>query len=99
MKIVLYGLTVTSSWGNGHATTYRSLCKALARRGHRITFIEKDVEWYRSNRDLPEPEYCTVRLYEDWATEHTALIAEAKDADAIVIGSSSRTPSQPPKLC
>ena len=87
MKIVLYGLTITSSWGNGHATTYRSLCKALARRGHTITFIEKDVEWYRSNRDLPEPDFCTVRLYEDWATEHATLIAEAKDVDAIVIGS------------
>ncbi len=87
MKIVLYGLTVTSSWGNGHATTYRSLCKALARRGHTITFIEKDVEWYRSNRDLPKPAYCTVRLYEDWSTDGNSLIAEAKDADAVVIGS------------
>ncbi len=87
MKIVLYGLTITSSWGNGHATTYRSLCKALARRGHTITFVEKDVEWYRSNRDLPKPDYCTVRLFEDWATEYPSLIAESKDADAIVIGS------------
>lgn len=87
MKIVLYGLTITSSWGNGHATTYRSLLKALARRGHSITFVEKDVEWYRSNRDLPEPPYCTVRLYEDWATEHPALLALSRDADAIVVGS------------
>ena len=87
MKLVLYGLTVTSSWGNGHATTYRSLCKALAARGHQITFIEKDVEWYRSNRDLPKPAYCNVILYEDWSAERRALIAEAKDADAVVIGS------------
>lgn len=87
MKLVIYGLTITSSWGNGHGTTYRSLCKALHRRGHTITFVEKDVEWYRSNRDLPRPAYCTVRLYEDWATEHAALIAEACGADAIVIGS------------
>ncbi len=87
MKIVIYGLTITSSWGNGHGTTYRSLCKALAARGHRITFVEKDVEWYRSNRDMPEPPFATVRLYDDWATEGASLIAEAKDADAIVIGS------------
>ncbi len=87
MKIVVYGLTITSSWGNGHATTYRSLLKALHRRGHTLAFIEKDVEWYRSNRDLPNPDFCTVRLYEDWTREHTALIAEAKDADAVVIGS------------
>lgn len=87
MKIVIYGLTITSSWGNGHATTYRSLSKALAARGHQITFIEKDVEWYRSNRDLPRPPYAIVRLYSDWETEHAALIREAEDADAIVVGS------------
>jgi spore maturation protein CgeB len=87
MKIVVYGLTITSAWGNGHATTYRSLIKALARLGHHTTFIEKDVEWYRSNRDLPEPEFCTVRLYENWALEEASLIREAQDADAIVVGS------------
>jgi len=87
MKLVIYGLTITSSWGNGHATTYRSLAKALARRGHSIRFIEKDVEWYSSNRDLPEPSFCTVRYYEDWAAEETSLIQEAGDADAIIIGS------------
>lgn len=87
MKIVLYGLTITSSWGNGHATTYRSLCKALARRGHHIHFVEKDVEWYRSNRDLPEPNFCTVHLYENWANERRLLLSLASDADVIVIGS------------
>ncbi len=87
MKIVIYGLTITSSWGNGHATTYRSLCKALAARGHRIVFVEKDAEWYRSNRDLPKPAYCEVRLYDEWPTEATALIELSRDADAVVVGS------------
>ncbi len=87
MKIVVYGLTVTSSWGNGHATTYRSLLKALARRGHTIDFVEKDVEWYRSNRDLPEPPFCSVHLYEDWTLSAAGLLALADDADAVVIGS------------
>jgi spore maturation protein CgeB len=87
MKIVFYGLTITSSWGNGHATTYRSLIKALARRGHNIHFVEKDVEWYRNNRDLPRPEFCTVELYEEWCESGRALVDASKDADAIVIGS------------
>ena len=87
MKIVIYGLTITSSWGNGHATTYRSLAKALARKGHKILFIEKDVEWYRSNRDLPQPEFCTVRLYEHWAREGRDLVALAANADVVLIGS------------
>ena len=59
MKITIFGLAITSSWGNGHATTYRSLCQALHARGHSITFFEKDVEWYRSNRDMVPP-YATV---------------------------------------
>jgi len=87
MKLVIYGLTITSAWGNGHATTYRSLAKALRRRGHTILFIEKDAEWYRSNRDLPEPAFCTVRIYSDWAAEEVSLLQEARDADAIVVGS------------
>ncbi len=87
MKIVIYGLTITSSWGNGHATTYRSLAKALARNGHHIIFIEKDTEWYRSNRDLPEPEFCKVHLYSKWSESARQLIRLAADADAVIIGS------------
>jgi spore maturation protein CgeB len=87
MKIVFYGLTITSSWGNGHATTYRSLIKALAKRGHTVHFVERDVEWYRDNRDLPNPEFCTVQLYQQWGQSARALVDVAKDADAIVIGS------------
>lgn len=87
MKFVFFGLTITSSWGNGHGTTYRSLLKALAARGHRLQFVENDVEWYRSNRDMPEPEFCSVALYDDWAQDARRLKALARDADAIVIGS------------
>ena len=87
MKIVVYGLSVTSSWGNGHATTYRALLKALSRRGHSIHFIEKDVEWYRSHRDMPHPDFCTVQLYDDWQRETPELLRPAGDADVIVIGS------------
>lgn len=87
MNLVVFGLTITSSWGNGHGTTYRSLLKALAARGHRIRFVEKDVEWYRNNRDMPRPEFCSVTLYDDWARERSSLLAVARDADAIVVGS------------
>ena len=87
MKIVVYGLSVTSSWGNGHATTYRSLLRALARRGHAITFVEKDVEWYRNHRDLAAPDFCEVVLYDDWPVEESRLLGLARDADAVVVGS------------
>ena len=87
MKIVVYGLSVTSSWGNGHATTYRSLLKALARRGHVIFFVEKDVSWYRDHRDLAHPDFCRIELYQDWTEEGSRLVDLARDADAVVVGS------------
>lgn len=87
MKVVIYGLAITSSWGNGHATTYRSLCKALARRGHQIHFVEKNLEWFRDNRDMPHPEFAKIHLYTDWAESERTLVRLSKDADAVVVGS------------
>lgn len=87
MKVVIFGLSITSSWGNGHATTFRALCQALHARGHRIVFFEKNVEWYASNRDMPEPPFSTVKLYEDWNEAVPRMRAELRDADVAVLGS------------
>ena len=87
MKIVIFGLTITSAWGNGHATTFRSLVKALAGRKHDVVFVEKDVEWYRTNRDLPRPESCSLELYDHWKLHEARFMDLARDADAVVIGS------------
>lgn len=87
MKIVVFGLSVTSTWGNGHGTTFRALLSALHCRGHQITFFEKDVEWYASNRDLPHPAFCEVQLYEDWGEILPRVRRELNDADVAVVGS------------
>ena len=87
MKIVVFGLSVTSSWGNGHATTYRALLAALHRRKHRIVFFEKDEEWYASNRDLPKPDFCEVRLFRDWRAVLPSLRRELADCDVAMLGS------------
>lgn len=86
LNIVIFGLSITSSWGNGHATTYRSLVKALQARGHQITFFEKDVPWYASHRDLPDPSYCSTILYGHLKELHQqdSLLAHA---DLIILGS------------
>src|SRR6476646_5789164 len=55
MKLVIFGLTVSSEWGNGHATLWRGLCNAFARQGHDVTFFERDVSYYANNRDLLWP--------------------------------------------
>jgi spore maturation protein CgeB len=87
MRLLFLGLTITSSWGNGHATTFRSLCRALAERGHRVTFLEKDVEWYRNHRDLSSPEYCRLKLYREWKEARFWLSSEIGNCDAVILGS------------
>ena len=67
MRIVVLGLSLSSSWGNGHATTYRALLRALAARGHDILFLERDVPWYAEHRDLADPDFCALRFYDDLA--------------------------------
>ncbi len=86
MKIVICGLSITSSWGNGHATTYRALTRALRARGHQIIFFERDVEWYGSNRDMCPP-FCRVHLYEQWQDVINLLRRELADADVAMVGS------------
>ncbi len=88
MKLVFLGLSITSSWGNGHATTYRGLLGALAARGHDVTFLERDVRWYAGmNRDLPEPPYGSTILYpnlQELQNLHGELV---RGADAVIVGS------------
>lgn len=87
MKIVIFGLSITSSWGNGHATTFRALCRALRKRGHSIVFFEHDLEWYASNRDLPEPDFCTVRIYDAWRDVLPIARRELRECDVAMVGS------------
>jgi spore maturation protein CgeB len=87
MKIVILGLSITSSWGNGHATTYRALVRALAARGHDILFLERDATWYAQNRDLPEPPYCCARVYENVVEIERRYSREIAEADLVIVGS------------
>lgn len=87
MKITIFGLAITSAWGNGHATTFRALARALHARGHDIVFFERNVEWYSSNRDLPEPEFCRTHIYEDWKQALPLVRRELKESDVAVLGS------------
>lgn len=87
LSIVFIGLSVTSSWGNGHATTYRALLDSLARRGHSVTFLERDVPWYRAHRDLGAPVGWSLKLYnslQDIPRRFGRLITSA---DLVVVGS------------
>lgn len=88
MKLVVFGLSVSSSWGNGHATTYRALLSAFAARGHEIRFYEWDAPWYGGgNRDLADPAFCDLVLYDRWSDIARRAVADAAGADAVLVGS------------
>jgi spore maturation protein CgeB len=87
MKLVFLGLTITSSWGNGHATTYRALIRGLAARGHDVLFLERDAEWYAGNRDLPDPPFCRTALYETVSQLQERYDSDIRSADAVIVGS------------
>lgn len=87
MKIVIFGLTVSSSWGNGHATLWRGLCGALARRGHDVVFFERDVPYYAAHRDLTELPQARLLLYAELADALPQARRELAGADVGIVTS------------
>ncbi len=87
LKIVILGLSITSSWGNGHATTYRALVKQLAARGHQILFLERNLPWYAANRDLARPPYCRLALYDNLKQLKDRFRTAVRNADLVIVGS------------
>jgi spore maturation protein CgeB len=87
LRIVILGLSITSSWGNGHATTFRSLVRELSRRGHDVLFLERDQPWYARNRDLPEPPYGRTRLYRSVRELQARFAGAVRRADLVIVGS------------
>ena len=87
MKIVVFGLTISSSWGNGHATLWRGLARALIRRGHDFTFFEHDVAYYRDNRDLHEIAGGRLAFYPDWGSIRDEARRAVREADVAIVTS------------
>ncbi len=87
MKITLFGLTLSSSWGNGHATPYRAILRALHQLGHRVSFYERDVPYYAKHRDFHECSYCELKLYSSWEAIRNRALAEAAESDVVITAS------------
>jgi spore maturation protein CgeB len=87
MNIVILGLSITSSWGNGHATTYRSLLKGLFNRSHQVHFLERDVPWYATQRDHISFDYCKTSLYTSLSDLKLRFEKEVQQADLVILGS------------
>lgn len=87
MRIVIFGLTISSSWGNGHATLWRGLCKALHRLGHSIVFFERNRPYYAAARDWDSSAGTKLILYEDWASICGIAARDVRNADAAIVTS------------
>jgi len=87
MRLVIFGLTVSSSWGNGHATIWRGLCRALARRGHEVTFFERDVPYYSAHRDLQSTDGYQLILYSGWKEIEAYARQAVAAADSAIVTS------------
>jgi spore maturation protein CgeB len=87
MKLIVFGLAISSSWGNGHATLWRGLCRALALRGHRVAFYEHDVPYYAVHRDMWTLPGGDLHLYGAWEDVRAQAAADIADADAAMVTS------------
>ncbi|HZQ22014.1 MAG TPA: glycosyltransferase [Terriglobales bacterium] len=87
MKLVIFGLTISSSWGNGHATLWRGLCRALAAKGHAVTFFERDVPYYANHRDLRDTAGYELVLYPEWSEVRARAKQAVANADCAIVTS------------
>jgi spore maturation protein CgeB len=87
LRIVIFGLTISSSWGNGHATLWRGLCKYLVRSGHSVVFFERDVPYYAGARDLLEIPGGQLVLYSAWDDVRSLARSSVVEADAAIVTS------------
>lgn len=87
MKLVVFGLTVSSSWGNGHATLWRGFARAWAARGHDLVYFERDVAWYAGNRDFSSMADAELVLYREWDEVRARAAQEVREADAAMVTS------------
>jgi spore maturation protein CgeB len=86
-NIVILGLTITSSWGNGHATTYRGLMRELVRNGYNVLFLERDMPWYAKNRDLEKSSFGQIELYKSIDELKSKFKRNIVSADLVIVGS------------
>jgi spore maturation protein CgeB len=87
LHLAVFGLTVSSSWGNAHAKMWRGLARALARLKVRLTFFERHEPRFADARDGVTFPGIDLVLYDDWATVEPTARAAVLGADAAIVTS------------
>ncbi|MGH9610515.1 MAG: hypothetical protein ACRD34_12675, partial [Bryobacteraceae bacterium] len=81
MKIAFWGSSLVSAYWNGAATYYRGILRALAHRGHKITFFEPDAYDRQKHRDIEDPAWARIVVYDPNEAEVQALLARCRRFD------------------
>jgi spore maturation protein CgeB len=84
VKIAWFASSLVSSYWNGAATYYRGLVRALAERGHEITFYEPHAYERQAHRDLDDPPWAEVVVWEPTERNARRLVRQARQADLVV---------------
>ena len=82
MRIAWFGSSLVSAYWNGAATYYRGLVRALHERGHHVTFLEPDAYERQQHRDLDDPHWAEVVVYDPKRWEEA--LERARGADVVV---------------
>ena len=83
MRLTFFGSSLVSSYWNGAATYYRGIIRALAKRGHRVTFYEPDAFDRQQHRDMEDPDWARVTVYQPEDALHD-LVKQASAADVVI---------------
>lgn len=84
LNIAFFGSSIVSAYWNGAATYYRGIVKALNKMGHEVTFFEPNIYERQEHRDIEDPEWCNVIVYENDKVSLRALLRKASEADVII---------------
>ncbi|GAB6060035.1 CgeB family protein [Desulfonatronum parangueonense] len=84
LNIAFFGSSLVSAYWNGAATYYRGIIKELHRKGHRVSFYEPDAYERQKHRDLPDPDWAEVVVYEPEEQTVLAMVRRAMDADILI---------------
>ncbi|MDF3983241.1 glycosyltransferase [Luteibacter sp. PPL201] len=84
MKFAFFGSSLVSAYWNGAATYYRGLIRQLHARGHEVTFYEPDAYGRQAHRDIADPPWANVVVYEPTTQAVDMALDAAATADVIV---------------
>lgn len=85
MNFAFFGSSLVSAYWNGAATYYRGLLRALAARGHGVTFYEPDAFGRQQHRDMEDPDWARVVVYAPTVDAMERCIAEARRTADVVV--------------